>query len=76
MTHNDASPSPASPVLTPAEVAELLSCSRNHVYRLISSGAFPVVDISVPGSKSTKLRVLRSDLDEYLAVNSGVPAVG
>lgn len=56
----------ADGIYTPDQVAQLLSCSRAHVYRLMSAGALRVIDISVPGSKSSKSRVRGRDLLAYL----------
>lgn len=54
------------PVLTIAQVASHLECSKPHVYRLINSGALPAVDIAPPESKRTKTRVLVDDLNRFL----------
>lgn len=51
---------------TPLEVANLLSCSRTHVYRLIASGALPVLDIALPGSVRAKTRISNEALTAYL----------
>lgn len=53
-------------LLTLPETAEVLGCSRMHVYRLIQSGALATVDISLPGAQRTKTRVADDELDRYL----------
>lgn len=63
MTHPDSTP---LAVLTIPQVAEQLGCSRVHVYRLINAGALEAVDIAVPGSPRTKMRILVDDLNGYI----------
>ncbi len=46
------------------EAAEMLGCSDDHVYRLISKGALRRVDIKV-GTRS-KTRILHDDLVAFL----------
>lgn len=54
-------------VYTIKEVADLLSCSKNHVYRLISSGELTAVNIAAAANASrAKYRVTQADLDRYL----------
>jgi excisionase family DNA binding protein len=53
-------------VYTIDEAAEHLTCSRTHVYRLISSGQLRAIDISVKGAKRSKTRVLAADLAAYI----------
>lgn len=53
--------------LSVIEVGSYLGCSRPHVYRLIETQALNAIDIAPPGSKRTKLRVLRSELDAFIA---------
>ncbi len=55
-----------TPLLTIPEVAKLLGCSPNHIYRLIAAGAIPVVDISRPGARNTKTRITAQALDTYI----------
>lgn len=51
--------------LTITEVAEVLSCSRPHVYALMSE--FPNrFTISVPGSSRTKTRVPLEDVTAFI----------
>ena len=57
-------------LLTVVEVAERLSCSRPHVYRLINTGALRSVDISTPESRQTKSRVRSDDLQNYIEEGS------
>jgi excisionase family DNA binding protein len=51
------------------QVAEILTCSRPHVYALIDSGRLGSVDISTPGSGRTKLRVRHEDLLSFLGIS-------
>jgi len=53
-------------LLTIDETAERLSCSKPHVYRLISASALRAVDISSPDSKRSKTRVRLDDLQAYI----------
>ena len=53
------------------QVADILTCSRPHVYSLISSGRLGSVDISTPGSTRTKLRVRHEDLIAFLGGTNG-----
>lgn len=61
------------PVLTVLQVAEMLSCSKWHVQRLINSGKLAAIDISSQGSRP-KIRVRRVDLDAYLSA-SALPVI-
>lgn len=56
---------PSAIVLTPQQVATYFQCSKGHVYRLISSGALPSVDISTPGSAKARHRILLEDVEAY-----------
>ncbi len=58
-----ADPSHSIILFTPREAAGRLSCSENHVYRLIARGALRAVDIAQPGSRKPKTRVRSDDLD-------------
>ena len=53
-------------LFTPGEAAGRLSCSENHVYRLIARGALRAVDIAQPGSRKPKTRVRSDDLGAYI----------
>ena len=53
-------------LLTIPETCARLSCSENHVYRLISAGVLEAVDIAHPGSPRSKTRVRSDDLDAYI----------
>jgi len=53
-------------LLSVIAVAERLSCSRTHVYRLIAAGELPIIDIATPGSIYAKTRIRESDLAAYL----------
>lgn len=64
-------------VYTPEEVAEILSCSKAHVYRLIRSGVLITVDISNnPNGRQTKHRIRADDLQSYLSALSPVVPLG
>jgi excisionase family DNA binding protein len=65
MTSPDVLPS-STRLFSIPEVAELLSCSSMHVYRLLEAGEFAAVDIATPGSKQSKTRIRESDLAAYL----------
>jgi excisionase family DNA binding protein len=70
MTHAETSPAPTGPVeplYSVARAAQLLGCSKMHVYRLIAAGEFPVIDIATPGAGVSKSRIRESDLTAYLA---------
>lgn len=59
------------------ELAEYLTCSRPHIYALISSGQLQGVNISVPGSSRTKLRVRSADLEAFLeGSRTSIPSNG
>ena len=53
-------------LLTLPETAEVLGCSRMHIYRLISSGALATVDIALPEAKRSKTRIEATELERYL----------
>jgi len=53
-------------LLTMSDVADLLGCSKGHVYRLIKEDAIKTIDISQPSSTRTKQRIRLSDLLEYI----------
>lgn len=56
----------APPRLLPIpNVAEVLGCSRGHVYTLIAAGLLNTVDIAPPG-KASKTRVPESSLNAYI----------
>jgi excisionase family DNA binding protein len=67
MQHVDTPSAELTPVLSVVEAAEFLSCSRWHVYRLIEAGELTAIDISTPGSATSKTRIRQSDLSDYLA---------
>jgi excisionase family DNA binding protein len=50
---------PEGRLLTPEDVAELLQCSRTHVYSLLRTGALPSF------TTGRLRRVRRQDLDAY-----------
>ena len=53
-------------LLTIPETAGRLRCSKNHVYRLIASGALPAADIAQPGARAPKTRIRDGDLARYI----------
>jgi excisionase family DNA binding protein len=61
-----ADPPPLSRLYSVAQVAELMHCSKFHVYRLIAAGEFPALDIATPGAGMSKTRIRESDLLAYL----------
>jgi excisionase family DNA binding protein len=65
--HSPAAPAQPQMALTIPAVAEQLGCSRAHVYRLIAAGELHKIDISSPGSKTSKTRVPHTALAAYLA---------
>lgn len=68
MTHSESVATAG--MLTINQIAERLGCSRVHVYRLIQSGALKAMDISVPGSQRTKMRIRVEDFNEYIHIAS------
>lgn len=48
------------------QVADVLGCSRGHVYNLIAAGQLDTVDIAPPGNAS-KTRVPESSVTAYVA---------
>lgn len=54
-------------LLTIDAVAQRLSCSRVHVYRLISDGRLKAVSISTPGSQRQRRRVTEEDLTAFIS---------
>ena len=58
---------PARPqLLTMLQAADRLSCSDDHVYRLIAAGVLRAVDVALPGAKRSKTRVREDDLVLYI----------
>jgi excisionase family DNA binding protein len=53
-------------LLTPAQAAERLGCSRVHIYDLIAAGKLRRFNVSAK-TGSTKTRVLDTDVDAYIA---------
>lgn len=52
-----------------SEAAEILGCSGMHIYRLISLGDLPTVNIAAPGAqgvRSSKTRIRHNDLAAYI----------
>lgn len=58
--------SKSSTLLTVPEAAEDLRCSEMSVYRLISAGSLPTVDIAT-GKERPRTRIPRKQLEEYIA---------
>ena len=61
-------------LLTIPEAADLLSCSKTHVYDLNADGALEAVDIARPGAKRSKTRVTASALQGYVERNTRIAA--
>jgi excisionase family DNA binding protein len=57
--------------LTPAQVAEELACSLDHVYDLIRAGVLRAKDISRPGSKRRTYRIPASAIESL--PEAGIP---
>lgn len=60
------------PLLTVAEVAEVLGLTPVRVRRLIAGGALPAVRVG-PG-RNARLRVPKATLEKYLRAHATVPA--
>lgn len=56
-------------LLSVAEAARRLSCSRGHVYNLFKVGALPCVEIKATGSRP-KARVREADLEAFIEARS------
>ncbi len=56
-------------LLSITRAAEVLDCSRGHVYGLIAAGKLRAVETKAKGVKS-KTRVYESDLAEFIAANT------
>lgn len=57
-------------LLTPEELSELWSCSKSHIYNLISRGELRIVDL---GNGRAKTRIPESAAAEYVARRSRQP---
>lgn len=53
-------------LLTPAQAGKLICASRDHIYRLVADGVLRAVDVARPSAKSSKTRIRRDDLQEYI----------
>ncbi|KRB73095.1 hypothetical protein ASE01_20175 [Nocardioides sp. Root190] len=51
-------------LLSITEAADMLSCSRGHVYNLVAAGEFRVVDIGIAGRSKTRLP--QEDVEAYV----------
>lgn len=60
-----ASSSPTQLLSIPAAAARL-SCSENHVYRLIAAGQLRSVEIKPTTSKRSKTRIREEDLQAFI----------
>lgn len=54
--------------LTAEQVADMLGVTRQHVYKLLDSGAIPSVDLSLPGAKRRVRRISEDALESWLSV--------
>jgi excisionase family DNA binding protein len=52
-------------LLSLTTAAEILDCSRTHMYGLIAAGQLRAVEIAAQGSR-TKTRIRSDDLDEFI----------
>lgn len=52
-----------------AAAAEVLDCSRGHVYGLIAAGKLRAVETKAKGTRA-KTRVYEDDLAEFIAANT------
>lgn len=67
------SAAPALPELcSVTEAAEVLRCSRGHVYNLIAAGEFRTLDIGT--AKASKTRLFVEDLAAYIERRTAPPA--
>lgn len=58
-------------LLSITKAAELLDCSRGHVYGLIAAGLLPAVEIKATGTRS-KTRVREADLEAFIESHTRV----
>lgn len=54
-----------SQLISIAEAAERLDCSRGHVYNLAAAGHFRLVEIKATGPRS-KTRLYEADLEDFI----------
>lgn len=52
-----------------SKAAEVLDCSRGHVYGLIAAGKLRAVETKAKGTRA-KTRVYEADLAEFIAANT------
>lgn len=57
-------------LLTVTDAAEQLACSRGHVYSLIATGQLRPVDIKPTSSTRSKTRLLASEVEEFIRINT------
>lgn len=60
---------PLPRLLSVTEAAEVLGCSRGHIYDLISAGKFRAVEIKATGKRS-KTRIYETDLAAFIEANT------
>jgi predicted DNA-binding transcriptional regulator AlpA len=60
-------------LLNMADVSQRLGCSKMHVYRLVQAGALVPVNISVPGTKRSRLRFTETSLSDYIRRSEYLP---
>lgn len=56
-------------LLSPANVAQRLDCSRTHVYGLIAAGRLRAVEIKATGTRA-KTRIREDDLEAFIDANT------
>lgn len=62
------------PLLTPKEVADRLGVSKDHVYRLITAGELPAVNIAVnPRTSRPELRIREAAVQDFLNRRPAAP---
>lgn len=61
-------PQPIVPtaVYTPDQVAQILTCSRAHVYRLMRSGRLEFIDLSAKENAAGKARIFGQNLLNFI----------
>ncbi len=58
-----------SQLLSPARAAQVLDCSRPHIYGLIAAGRLRAVEIKATGTRS-KTRIREEDLQAFIDANT------
>ena len=69
MPNDHHSPSGLPQLMSITAAAEVLDCSRGHVYGLIAAGKLRAVETKAKGTRA-KTRVYESDLAAFIAANT------